>query len=195
MPGFFKWAKIVILLILLGCHFLWAQNSGIKKSSLNNKTEKVTTIIVVRHAEKKKGENPSLSEKGKVRALALKEALKASDISAIYCPNLKRNKQTAQPLADFFHIDLTLISEDLYTQPKKMAEHVAYDILTKHAGKTILYVGNTTKHIEYQGSNLNEMYWRLGGEGMNLTRYQDMYIFIVRPHSTQMIHTFYGNID
>ena len=185
------WRKVCLILLFLFYNTAWSQaTTPIQKNS-----NAVTIIILVRHAEKEKGDNPPLSEEGKFRALALKEALKSSSISVIYCPDLKRNKQTAQPLAELMNIDLTLISEDLYSQPKKMADHVVSNILEKHAGKAVLYVGNTTKHVKHEGGNLHEMYWRLGGEGFSLTRYQDMYIFIKGPNSMRIIHSLYGNVE
>ncbi len=61
-----------------------------------------TRLILVRHAEKSINhrENPDLSEKGQLRAEALKGLLEIFDIKAVYTSKYLRTKQTAKPLAD-----------------------------------------------------------------------------------------------
>src|SRR5687767_8355694 len=70
---------------------------------------KTTTYFVVRHAEKAEntmsGDVP-LSETGKQRADALKEALKKKGVGTIYSTNYVRTKSTAQPLADAIGITI-----------------------------------------------------------------------------------------
>ena len=62
-------------------------------------------IFVVRHAEKaapdgSMGGDVALSEKGKQRAEALREALEGETIDLIYSTNTVRTKTTAQPTAE-----------------------------------------------------------------------------------------------
>ncbi|MDZ7717115.1 MAG: phosphoglycerate mutase family protein [Balneolaceae bacterium] len=61
-----------------------------------------TTFILVRHAEKADDgtEDPPLNEMGWERAAALANHLKETDITAIYCTNYKRTRQTVQQIAD-----------------------------------------------------------------------------------------------
>lgn len=69
------------------------------------------TYYIVRHAEK---ETPSanmsndvpLSDKGKVRAEALKELMKDKKIKAIYSTKTQRTQNTAKPTADYFKLDI-----------------------------------------------------------------------------------------
>ena len=106
MLAILRWGKVCAVIIFLIYGMAWGQEKAVKINTSHNETSAGTTIIMVRHAEKEKGEDPPLSEQGKFRAVHLKNALKASNVSAIYCPDLKRNRQTAQPLADLFNIPL-----------------------------------------------------------------------------------------
>lgn len=70
-----------------------------------------STIFFVRHAEKSEsgGNDPDLSDAGRVRAESLANTLKDAAISAIYMTELKRTQQTAAPLAKLFHLDPTIV--------------------------------------------------------------------------------------
>jgi broad specificity phosphatase PhoE len=65
---------------------------------------KTTQYFIVRHAEKETAAamnaDVPLSEAGKQRAQALREALEKENILHIYSTNFIRTKATAQPLAD-----------------------------------------------------------------------------------------------
>lgn len=64
--------------------------------------EKITTIIIVRHAEKLNEANnsdPGLSEKGKKRAQNYADLFKEEMIHGIYATSYQRTKQTLEPLA------------------------------------------------------------------------------------------------
>ena len=58
-----------------------------------------STIFLVRHAEKKTGDDPDLTKAGHARAESLAKMLKDADITAIYTSEVKRTQQTAAPLA------------------------------------------------------------------------------------------------
>jgi broad specificity phosphatase PhoE len=62
----------------------------------------VTTIILVRHAERHvtfAGTDPPISKQGARRAEALAHALRDAGIGAIYSTHWRRNRETAAPLA------------------------------------------------------------------------------------------------
>ena len=66
---------------------------------------------IVRHAEKaSQGPNMSsdvpLSDKGKQRAMALKELLKEKKIGYVYSTNTIRTRTTAAPVAEYFSIPI-----------------------------------------------------------------------------------------
>lgn len=58
-----------------------------------------TTVVLVRHAEKKTGTNPELTSAGHQRAEALAKALQDTAITAVYATATCRTVQTAQPMA------------------------------------------------------------------------------------------------
>lgn len=98
-----------------------------------------TTIVVVRHAEKSTDDprDPSLSAAGIERAKALRDVLKDAGVSTIYVTNLKRTRQTAQPLADLSGITMS-------ERPATLAAaDLARDVLSYATGKSVLIVGHS----------------------------------------------------
>jgi phosphohistidine phosphatase SixA len=74
----------------------------------------VTTIILVRHAERgADGDDPPLTEAGKQRAALLAAMLKDSGVSAIFTSERIRTKETAAPTAAALKITPALITTDL----------------------------------------------------------------------------------
>ena len=84
-----KWILLVVL--CLGTSTLFAQE--IAKS----------TYFLIRHAEKDRtdaeNKNPSLTEKGKERALLWSQLLADYGIEAVYATDYKRTQETAAPSA------------------------------------------------------------------------------------------------
>ena len=71
-------------------------------------------IFLVRHAEKAEAtsgdsKDPDLSEAGRARAEALALMLKDAGIAAIFVTELKRTKQTAEPLARAANVEPTIV--------------------------------------------------------------------------------------
>lgn len=101
-----------------------------------------TTIVVVRHAEKSTDDprDPSISEAGNERALALSVVLKDAGVSAIYATQYKRTRQTAEPLAQ--KLGLSVIERQVAGTPTYAAD-LAREVLAASAGKTVLIVGHS----------------------------------------------------
>ena len=74
------------------------------------------TIFVVRHAERADGGmagksvDPSLSEAGKQRAVALAAVLRDAQIRVIFVTEFKRTQETAAPLAEAIGIVPTIVT-------------------------------------------------------------------------------------
>jgi broad specificity phosphatase PhoE len=99
--------------------------------------DSVTTIILVRHAEKDTvllGSDPPLSAAGILRSHELARVLGGARISAIYVTPWQRTRQTAQPLATRLGDSLTV--ED------SVAETVRA-LRERHAGQRVLVVGHS----------------------------------------------------
>ncbi|HLK28422.1 MAG TPA: histidine phosphatase family protein [Puia sp.] len=89
------------------------------------------TYYIVRHAEKdtsdQTAKDPSLTEAGKQRAEKLKEILKDENITNVFATNTVRAKSTAQPTADYFHINIEQYSKTdsaFFAQLKKIKKNV-----------------------------------------------------------------------
>lgn len=100
----------------------------------------LTTIILVRHAEKgvDEGGDPDLTEVGEARAKELVRVLKEQSIDGIYSTPFKRTRQTVAPLAESKSLEI----QDY--NPFKMEEVV--ELISNSKGKTLVFSGhsNTT---------------------------------------------------
>jgi 2,3-bisphosphoglycerate-dependent phosphoglycerate mutase len=110
----------------------------------------VTTVILVRHAEKviDGSDDPTLTEAGQTRAERLALMLLASNLKAIYSSQWARSRLTAVPTAKEFGLQITQVDAN---ESKKLVN----DILLHHAGQTVLVVGHS--------DTLSEIVHALGG--------------------------------
>lgn len=130
---------------------------------------KVTTVILVRHAEKQATppgnppEGPPLTNEGKVRAKNLARMLGKAGVKAIITSQYLRTRETAQPLADV--IGIAPVAVKLDPDPansnriseqsiKKIVEQIQ-----QHAGETVLVVGHT--------NSLPQLIGKLGGPSIS----------------------------
>ncbi len=133
-----------------------------------------TTVILVRHADRNMF-SPDLNETGRARAAALPKAVAKFDIKAIYSPDLKRNLDTAKPLAQLRGIKIKVIKDS----------QVASRLVNENPGKVVLWVGNS--------ANLEEISRDLGGEGRAPLSYGDLYILRVPDKGeTEVIKRHFG---
>lgn len=119
----FSWHVILCLFGLAGA-----------TEALGQGDAKLITVIVIRHAEKDVGDDPSLTEKGQKRAKELVHVLGHAGIKAIYAAKVKRAQETAQPLLT--HLKLTKLLDA--SQP---ATQLASDVRENCAGQTVLIIG------------------------------------------------------
>ncbi len=120
---------IILLLISLFSSSVYSQEKDV-----------ITTIILVRHAEKKSDgtKNPDLTDEGVERANRLKTKFEKSGITAIYSSPYKRTLSTVLPLSQAIGFDIIEYnpSEDNFINK----------IYQQNIGKTVLVSGhsNTT---------------------------------------------------
>jgi broad specificity phosphatase PhoE len=105
----------------------------------------VTTIILVRHAEKViDPNNPDvdLSPAGQARAIEIARLFGDSGVNAIYATQYKRTQQTVKPLADKLGLPVTLVGA------KNTSDLIA-QIKANNSGQTIFIAGhnNTVPEI------------------------------------------------
>jgi 2,3-bisphosphoglycerate-dependent phosphoglycerate mutase len=108
----------------------------------------VTTVIVVRHAEKNiepDNPDPDLSAAGRARAQELARMFDGAGVKAIYATQYKRTQQTVKPLADRLGLPVSLVDA-------KQTQELVRQILTDHRGQTVLVSGHNNTAPEIVGA-------------------------------------------
>ena len=99
----------------------------------------VTTVILVRHGEKKiepNNQDPDLSPEGVARALEIARVFGESGVNAIYATQYKRTQQTVKPLADRTGVAINLLDS---SQSNELVERIMTDL----RGKTVFVAGHS----------------------------------------------------
>ena len=108
----------------------------------------VTTVILVRHAEKNIEPNnpdPDLSPAGQARAQELVRIFSAAGVNAIYATQYKRTQQTVKPLADSLGLTAGIFDS-------KRTPDLVKEILTAHRGQTVFVAGHNNTVPEIVGA-------------------------------------------
>jgi phosphohistidine phosphatase SixA len=161
----------LVLTLVVGCA---TTSEGEKSPTYQSPPGTKTTIILLRHAGRDiySGEaDDPLTWQGRRRAQHLPEVIGHMGITAIYCTNLRRNRDTAQPLADHLGLKLNLVSQSRLYDYKKLSRELLDEFFAKHAGGVVVWVGNIR--------NVEEMYKLLDGTGSPPTEYGDVFIVTV----------------
>ena len=98
----------------------------------------VTTVILVRHAEKKiepSNPDPDLAPEGVERAQEIARVFGGAGINAIYATQYKRTQQTVKPLSDNTGVPVTRLDANQTNELLKR-------IQTTYRGHTIFIVGH-----------------------------------------------------
>lgn len=104
----------------------------------------VTTVILVRHAEKKDeptNKDPDLSAAGLTRAQEIARMFGDSGITAIYATQYKRTQQTVKPLADKLGIAVTQV------EAQKPGEVIS-QIQAQHTGGLVFVAGHNNTVVQ-----------------------------------------------
>jgi broad specificity phosphatase PhoE len=100
----------------------------------------VTTVILIRHAEKVIDPNNNdvdLSPAGQQRAQELVRLFGDTGINAIYATQYKRTQQTVKPLADKLGLPVTIVNS-------KGTAELLTQIRSQHSGQTIFIAGHNS---------------------------------------------------
>lgn len=145
------------------------------------KGQDLTTIILVRHAEKTSdGTNdPVLSKEGKSRAQRLATMFSKTTFSAIYSTPYQRTEQTAAPLAQLNDLEITIYDP---TDPNFIAT-----LLKKERGGTILLTGHSNTTPRYANQLLGEDKF----EQFEESDYENIIIITTKEKSTTLVHLRY----
>ena len=98
----------------------------------------VTTVILVRHAEKNIEPNnpdPDLTPAGVARAQEIAREFAESGINAIYATQFKRTQQTVTPLAERTGVAVNLLQAN-------QTDELVNRILTSNRGQTVFIAGH-----------------------------------------------------
>ena len=174
MRRFIHFIFAIWLLLVVGFTIGCTSHKATSHKALS-KPGTTTTVILIRHADRNK--QLVLTPKGKSRAQALVKALDSWNVSTIYSPDIERNLDTVRPLAQYLGIEITLTPVFSYWS----VDEIAKEILDKHAGKVVLWVGNVS-------GNLQALYHRLGGKGKGPLKYGEISILTI-PDKGEVIET------
>lgn len=144
----------------------------------------VTTVILVRHAEKNiepENPDPDLSPPGHARASELTRVFANSGIQAAYATQYKRTQQTVAPLAS--QLKVPIIAVDA-----KQSQEVVRRILDDHRGQTVFLAGHN--------NTVPEIVNLLSGESLPLipeSEFDNLYIVtIYRFGKAKVVKLKYG---
>lgn len=99
----------------------------------------LTTVILVRHAEKKidpDNPDPDLAPAGVERAQLIARVFGEAGINAIYATQYKRTQQTVKPLADRLGLTVNVLNS-------KQTQELVDQIHTGHRGQTVFVAGHS----------------------------------------------------
>ena len=180
---------IVLTSVISGC----TGSAPTKPGPVLSPPGTTTTVILVRHAERAKEPGESaLTPAGRQRARDLVTAIGDRNITAIYSPDSGRNRETVEPLATHLGLAITLIPEARLSNSRNFADEFVKEILSKHAGGMVLWVGNKSP-VGIWGGNLKEISLRLGGTGDSPAKYDDLFFITVPDQGTVTVEkTTYG---
>src|SRR5678815_106656 len=102
----------------------------------------ITTVILVRHAEKKiepNNQDPDLAPEGVERAQEIARVFGEAGINAIYATQYKRTQQTVKPLADRTGVAVTVLDA-------KDTNGLLKQIQTAHRGQTVFIAAVSYTH-------------------------------------------------
>jgi broad specificity phosphatase PhoE len=98
----------------------------------------VTTVILVRHAEKKiepSNPDPDLTPEGEARAREIVRMFSMTSINAIFATNLKRTQQTVAPLSDAKGVPIKILNAS-------QTDELIRQLQTEHRGQTVFVAGH-----------------------------------------------------
>src|SRR5215208_490151 len=97
----------------------------------------VTTVILIRHADKiiEQNPDPDLSPAGFERAQEIARVFGDTGVNVIYATQFKRTQQTVKPLADRTGVPVTLLDSN-------KTDELVKRIQTGHRGQTVFVAGH-----------------------------------------------------
>ena len=186
------WSALVLLLVSAGV--CAGQASEAKPAQADASGGKVTTVFLVRHAEKAQepAQDPPLTEVGRVRAEALARLLSGAGVQAVYTSQFARTKQTAEPLAKLLGVPVNPVALAVKPdRPREVSEQSIRELKGRvegHAGEAVLVVGHT--------NSVPDLIRELGGDvvpKMEESKFDDLFVVTVYAAGrAKVVHLKYG---
>jgi broad specificity phosphatase PhoE len=158
---------------------------------------KVTTVFLVRHAEKAdgQGQDPSLTEAGKLRAEALARLLQDAGVKGVYTSQFLRTRQTAEPLAKRLGLTASPVALSVKpSNPREITDESIRELTNKveaHVGEAVLVVGHS--------NSIPEVIRMLGGDSVpkiDESKFDDLFVVTVYAKGrAKVVHLKYGSTD
>jgi len=146
-------------------------------------TDMLTTVIVVRHAEKADNSvDPLLSSDGEARAQELTRILSDVEINSIYTTPLNRTRLTAKAVAE----SKGMSTKDYATTLS--ASQLASRIQSENAGKVALVVGHSNTVPELLKALSNNAFSIQIAE----SQFDNLFIATLHPDAPRVLHLKYG---
>lgn len=142
---------------------------------------KVTTVVLVRHAEKEEGDDPGLTAAGRVRAAHLAHVLSEGGVDAVYASQFRRTQETAGPVASSAGLEVQVVDA-------RDVDGLATRLRTKHPGQTVLVVSHS--------NIIPEVIRALGADATEIPEeeYDDLFVVLVDgAGSASAVHLNYGS--
>ena len=143
-----------------------------------------TTVILVRHAEKvDDSTDPALSEAGRLRALALADALADAGVTAILTTQYERTRMTAAPLGERIGIEPVVVTASGRTHAADVAARVR-----EHADGIVVVVGHS--------NTVGAIIHALGGPDVgNIAdgEYDNLFVLTIDALEARLIRSRYGS--
>ena len=136
----------------------------------------VTTVLLVRHAEKAKApkKDPVLTHEGQKRAEQLAFMLGGTLPKVIYATGYQRTQLTVRPLAQ-------ALGQQVVVHDADKSAALAEEILNKHRGSTVVVAGHS--------NTVPEIITALGGEASPISESEYDNLFVVTITDDGMVKT------
>lgn len=141
----------------------------------------VTTVVLVRHAEKEEGDDPGLTAAGRARAADLAHVLSEGGVDAVYASQFRRTQETAGLVATSADLEVQVVDA-------RDVDGLATRLRTEHPGQTVLVVSHS--------NIIPEVIRALGADATEIPEeeYDDLFVVLVDgAGSASAVHLNYGS--
>jgi phosphohistidine phosphatase SixA len=170
---------------LLALTWFFAPNPA--RAQVPDRTGTASLVFLVRHAEKAEepASDPSLTAAGVARAQALAAALRDAGVTAIITTQLRRTRDTAQPLANARGLTPEVVPISRSTVSTNVEAIVA--AVRRHAGGVVLIVGHN--------NSVPAIIAALGGPRLPEiceSTYGDLFVLQLSAREPRLVRAHYG---